>query len=243
MVIAYDSEGRLDKAFGADGRFLVPAHRGQGYTAFTAVEPLASGKLLVSGYLRGQLSVVRLTAAGELDPSFGGGDGIATVAPEGAPAECCAAAGRLLVSEGRIIVAGRTARGAERPLLLARLDPSGRLDPSFGADGRVVGVPKREDTTFFIPRALAVQGKRILVAGSHEVAPFVKGAPIEEMTVIAFRPNGQVDADFGEKGVQTVAPGREALAINATQLGGGRVLLGGAIDDRGFLPLLKRYGH
>lgn len=251
MVIAYGSDGRIDKSFGDGGRYLVPARRKDGYTAFGAVEALAGGKLLVAGYLRGRLTVLRLTAAGAPDPGFGNGDGMITVAPAGTEPNCCVATARLLISGGRILVMGRVQRGGVRPLLLARLKSNGELDRSFGQRGRVVGLPDRPETKFFTPRALAIQGHRILVAGPHEVVPFEKGAPVEVTTVVGFRRSGAIDNGFGSEGVETIEPLRESRAISATELSGGRAVIGGTIAGApqgephaggGFEPLLKLYG-
>lgn len=251
MAIAYKRDGRLDRRFGDHGRFLMPARRKDGYTAFGAIDALPGGKLLVAGYLRGRLAVLRLTPSGALDHSFGGGDGITMVAPAGSEPNCCVATSRLLLTGRHILVLGKLERGSNQLLLLARLTANGQLERSFGHGGRVVGLPPRPETTFFTPRALAVQGHRILVAGPHEVTPFMKGTPIELITVVGFRLDGTLDTKFGSRGVETVEPSREGRAISATELPGGRALIGGAIlgpppgeskTGAGFEPILKRYG-
>jgi uncharacterized delta-60 repeat protein len=252
LVLSYEADGRLDPKFGTGGRFVMPEQRADGYTAFGAVEVLKGGKVLVAGYVRGHLTVLRLTAAGELDRSFGGGDGIAAVG-QGFKANCCAAPAKMVVSGSRILVAGVITRHHEEPLLLARLTSDGRLDRDFGSGGRVVGPPAGPDATFFTPRALAVQGGRIIVAGGHEVDPFVKGSPAEVMTAIAYRQNGTIDTRFGPLGVQLVEPSREGAALSATDLADGSVLVGGALfavptgqptsGPVGYVPVLKSYPH
>jgi uncharacterized delta-60 repeat protein len=86
------------------------------------------------------MAVVRLRVDGTLDPTFGGGDGKATV--DFTP-YADSASHLLLQSDGKILIAGRTTLDAPESgpthtdFALARLTPDGALDTTFGTDGRV----------------------------------------------------------------------------------------------------------
>jgi uncharacterized delta-60 repeat protein len=76
LVIAYRPDGKIDRGFGHDGRLRITLHRNgpySGYTGFTEVKALPSGKLLVSGYIHQRYVLYRLTADGRIDRSFGAG--------------------------------------------------------------------------------------------------------------------------------------------------------------------------
>jgi hypothetical protein len=100
--------------------------------------------------------VLRLTTDGQLDPSFGGGDGIST--PQaGQPRYCCPTR-RCWTSPPR-----RGSCSAEspialdvEPLLLFRLLPDGSVDRGFGRNGHVA---RGDDaaTVTFTPFALSTQ--------------------------------------------------------------------------------------
>ena len=76
--------------------------------------------------------LLRLQRGWDLDPAFGGGDGIVKVFPDvrGIEDASCAttAAGVLVQPDGRIVVTGRR----ERLPGLARFKPDGTPDPTFG---------------------------------------------------------------------------------------------------------------
>ena len=74
-IARFNAGGQLDTAFGEGGVGTIPriSHPGNRSleTAFTTVRVLDDGSILVGGYLRGRLTVVRLTPTGKLDPRFG----------------------------------------------------------------------------------------------------------------------------------------------------------------------------
>jgi Domain of unknown function (DUF5122) beta-propeller len=93
LVTACLEDGRVDTSFGSAGRLVLPAVRADGFTGLTAVEMLPDGGILAAGYLGGRLSLVRITADGRLDQSFGAGGmvrpvsvrGLQARAPQGRP--------------------------------------------------------------------------------------------------------------------------------------------------------------
>lgn len=71
LVRAWRPDGAVDHGFGRDGRLTIRVPRGGGYSGFSRVEILPSGKILVAGYLSRRLVVYRLAADGRVDRSFG----------------------------------------------------------------------------------------------------------------------------------------------------------------------------
>jgi uncharacterized delta-60 repeat protein len=137
-IARYTTNGRLDQSFRRGGKVLT-----QGFVAKAiAIQPdarIIAGGEKKSDYRVGRL--VRLTATGRLDPSFGRGGSVQT----GFGAEAIA-----LQADGKIVAGG----GA-----LARYTRRGRLDStSFGRGGKV--------TPDFGVSALALQPDgRIVVCG------------------------------------------------------------------------------
>jgi uncharacterized delta-60 repeat protein len=124
----YLPDGRPDPGFGTKGRV-------RGIEAvLETVAIQRDGKILVAGWHRGagrdpdntDAVVARYTARGALDRSFGN---------RGTTVFSLAASGRdqlydlVVQPDGRIVVAGASGTGM---FAVARLTPSGRLDPSFG---------------------------------------------------------------------------------------------------------------
>lgn len=246
LVIAYRPNGEMDNSFGDDARLVFPRPRDGVFTGFTSVRSLSNGKILVAGYLHGRLSVIRLTGGGQLDPSFGGGDGIATPSAGQPPACCPFPAVIALAKGGRILLSGIAERAREEPVLLFRLRPNGRLDPSFGKRGKVVGRPHRKDLSAFLELGMTRQRNgRIVVVGANELVDR-ESTVFYRFTVLRYLASGKVDRGFGSGGVASVAPSTGGVAASALALPNGRVVVGGGLYDlhahpSPFRPVLTRY--
>jgi uncharacterized delta-60 repeat protein len=122
-------DGSLDPGFG-DGGVAIPSLPGGLLITPAAVLPEASGLLVIVGVSASGLSVIRMTAAGALDTSFGA-HGVATI-PKWTEGGVSAA----LSLAGGIVVAGQVEGSGE--LGVARLTSEGALDPSFGSSGTAI---------------------------------------------------------------------------------------------------------
>jgi len=245
LVIAYRRDGGVDSGFADGGRLVMPMARENLFTGFTSVEILPDRKVLVAGYLRGALALLRLTADGELDRSFGGGDGIVT--PQaGQPRYCCPTPALLGVTgNGWILVGGAADRAREEPLLLFRLRPDGSTDRSFGTKGHIFGRPQGNATSTFIPFALTVQQNgRMVVAGVDERVERERRV-WPAFTVLRYLADGKVDRSFGKGGVEMLPSSQAGGGVAAT-VSGGAVVVGGGTYSRAskgsrFRPVLTRY--
>ncbi len=107
--------------------------------------------------------------------------------------------GMALQSDGKIVVAGevRSPTNAESDLALARFLPNGRLDTSFGDQGRVWFGFGQYD----VARAVAIQPDgKIVVAGSSDPP----GSLASNFLVARFNPDGTKDETFGFFGFNIV---------------------------------------
>lgn len=210
---AVGADGALRSFFSGDGRAISDLGEGsKDYLTAAGVDP--GGRLVVAGSsiespVGGRLAVARYLWNGELDPRFGtggivlsdaeGGISVADVAVDGA---------------GRIVLAGS---GPGGPLMVARLLPDGRFDPSFGGDGIV----SYQGEVALEAVALDRFG-RIVLAGSNRFG----GA---DSAVVRLLADGTPDRSLGGTGSISVdmAPGAPDVARDVLVDSFGRIVLAG----------------
>src|SRR3954452_7666735 len=130
LVAKYDSSGKLDANFGTQGIYRSSLPETDGPFVATAVARDAHGRLLVAGgYGLGSALVLRLTASGQLDGTFGTG-GLTTI-PVGSTAQSMA-----VQRDGRILVGASNQNENGRPMVVVRLTSSGAVDHRFGTNGK-----------------------------------------------------------------------------------------------------------
>jgi len=162
-------DGSEDPSFGQGGYQIVGFNLGGSWDdAAHAMALQPDGKILIAGEAETgtaadyDFAVARLTADGQLDPTFSG-DGRTTIGFDLPNGHYDAAHAIAVDSQGRILVGGV----AGGDCAVARLLPDGTLDPSFSGDGRKTfpfnsSDPGAFDQVF----GLAVQGDgRVVVAG------------------------------------------------------------------------------
>ena len=173
--------GSLDPSFGNDtaGKSIVAFDRGGGNSdeaSAVALEP--DGRIVVAGYAQSpagdeDFAVARLNPNGLLDPSFGTA-GKAIVAFDRGGSNYDWASAVALQPDGKIVAAGAaisTAHGYD--FAVARLNPNGLLDPSFGTAGKAIVAfdlgGGNSDEAYAV--ALQPDGK-IVVAGAADISSF-----------------------------------------------------------------------
>lgn len=188
--------GRLDKAFGTDGRRTLDLSRSD---FFITVDTdaldrpvIASGAFLRSGPVR----VARLTEAkGRLDSSFGG-DGVASVKfPDGLEPVVTA-----LSAETSVTVGGVVFGGEGLPAFALRLTDAGAADPSFGGDGSVTFLTgaKQAMAATAVDEFGAVLAAGYSSTGRRTSAPLVAGVLPDGSTDTGFGPNGRAVLPVGQ---------------------------------------------
>ncbi len=219
-VTRLDTDGTVDTTFGDDGRRVVDAARG---ADDVLVQP--DGKIVLitevpSPGTLDHLAAVRLTADGDLDASFGGGDGIAS--RDGFRDDATAGA---LQPDGKILVAGKsTGAGGSAPMLVLRLNTDGSVDTTYGADGAAVAFPNVNNTPeAVIPGA----GGSVTVAGHGSAVGFGR-QPESDIAIARFTAAGAPDSSFGPGGVRVhTIPGDQRVEAAAFAEDGGVTVAGG----------------
>jgi uncharacterized delta-60 repeat protein len=166
-IARYNVDGTLDSSFGVGGK-VRPFLLG-GFDQANSVASLPNGKIIVAGVItnnhlpsESDFGMIRLNGDGSIDVSFGSG-GIVTT---DFSSEFDSANHIAIQSNGKIVLAGIVSKGRFEDLTdfaIARYNPDGSLDTSFGSGGRVT-----TDFFGFSNKANAVviqQDGRILVAG------------------------------------------------------------------------------
>jgi uncharacterized delta-60 repeat protein len=192
LLARYTATGQLDTTFGAGGSVLLPFPVGT-----FAVRP--DNKIVVAGFAvdnsdPNNLVLARYTAGGQVDTTFGGGDGHVEQRLFGDRNVGNRDVARLLVRpDNRMVLAGQTFQDAEWDFALQAFTAAGAVDTSFGTAGVVttdVGRDKVNDAV------LTPDGKVVAVgqadySDSHH--PF-SGMDFE---VARYTAAGQPDLTFG----------------------------------------------
>jgi uncharacterized delta-60 repeat protein len=216
---AHAAAGDLDDTFRSDGTLTTDfgGHQDIGYPI--ALQP--DGKIIVAGEsgldANPKFALARYNSNGSLDTSFGGDGKITTDFTSGEDV----AYGVAVQADGKIVAAG-TSGGYSR-FALARYNPNGSLDTSFGGDGKV--------TTDFTPNGdyaygMGIQADgKIVAAGNADVT-----RSDSRFAVARYNANGSLDATFGGDGKVTTdltsyPDDGLAMAIQADQK---IVMVGGA---------------
>ena len=228
-VVRYTTGGKLDKSFGSGGTVSTTFGADSWWNWASAVAIQTDGKIVVAGSsdARGgrDFALVRYTAAGRLDATFGASGKVLTAFGPKSSDEGSAMA---VQPDGKIVVAGYSgwgSKGSPDHFALVRYTTAGKLDASFGAGGKVLtafGNSKYSEAS-----AVAVQADgRIVVAGNIGVS--------RNFALVRYTTAGKLDAGFGAGGkVLTDLGLASAVAI---QKDGKIIVVGGAMGD---VPLVR----
>jgi uncharacterized delta-60 repeat protein len=169
-IARYKPNGSVDRSFGIAGQAACVA-------SASAICVQADGKIIVAGSLTGQLhaagnftgfGLVRYNPDGSLDTTFGVHGGLSTVFATTGP--LASAWSLALEPNGEILAAGQAGQ-RELPtqhspssFALARYGPTGRLDPSFGANGTTTTA--FGTNTAYVSAVILQPDGRLVVAGN-----------------------------------------------------------------------------
>ena len=226
----YRSDGSLDPTFGDGGKVMTRYH---GANA-RAVVLQPNGRILVAGYQPGGLALARYLSDGRLDRSFSGNGMLGDQSHDGCVVWALDVA---LQTDGRIVVAGAYDVDA---FGLARFDPDGRIDRTFGEAGVV-----RETVPGGFEQGasgLVIQADGRIVAtgtaGPHEGG----STDISHFVLIRRMADGHRDRSFGNDGEVASFIGSGASAAGSAVGRYGRVVVVGDADTKaGYGFALARY--
>ncbi|MCU0684307.1 MAG: hypothetical protein MUF34_19045 [Polyangiaceae bacterium] len=243
------ADGALDLSFGDSGfSALGPAD-----LVSRAIARQADGKAVVAGFQTeldslGGLSFVRLNVDGALDPSFGAGGVLTIEVPGGAGIFDLA-----VQDDGKIVAAGegQPRFSADCPMV-ARLTPSGALDPSFAGGGLTFYQAPSPGPDVLFGRARAVflsPDSSLWAVGDGVSLENQGGFQTIDLLLLRYRPDGTLDPTSGVNGATYIdyaappvegAPNdRDNFALSVARGDDGRLVTGGEVYDL-FNPTTNR---
>ncbi|GAA4443745.1 VCBS domain-containing protein [Novipirellula rosea] len=187
------------------------------------------GKIVMVGssyFADNDITVVRFHTNGELDLTFGGGDGIATLDAGGSELAVDVA----LQSDGKIVVFG----SSDNDLLVARFTVAGVLDATFDSDGYAITDVNGIDSASEI--AIQSDGK-IVVAGNTDAGG-------NNFSVVRYNTDGSLDTTFSGDGKVEIDFGASSddVANSVLIQSDGKIVVAGKSNNQFALARLTSSG-
>jgi uncharacterized delta-60 repeat protein len=211
---ALATAGDLDSSFSHDGR-VTTTFGWESFGDAVAIQP--DGKIVVAAFSR-VFAVSRYNSDGTLDPTFSENG---KVRMRDGKRGSVHAEDLALQPDGKIVVAGWDEENegcCDDRLAVFRYRANGRLDPTFGGDGRVFTNPSRGPDAVF---ALVVRPNGKIVAA---------GTTRNRFALVRYHPDGTLDRTFSGDGVASASffegTGDEAAFDLAVQADGKFVAAG-----------------
>ncbi|HSB10092.1 MAG TPA: delta-60 repeat domain-containing protein [Blastocatellia bacterium] len=186
--------GELDPSFGNGGKVVTDFSGNDDGASSVAIQP--DGKIIAAGTSTAQggtpdFALARYNVDGSLDASFGSNGKVTTdFFQDGDFLHAVA-----IQEDGRIVAAGSAMEpGAGSEFALARYNPDGSLDTSFGANGKATTSFSGNDAAFAV---VVTPAGKIVAVGTSSIRGFPKFA------LASFNPDGSLDASFGADGKVT----------------------------------------
>ena len=234
--------GDLDPTFGAGGRVTTSIGGIQDQANDVAVQAdgkiIAAGSALVFGAMRGddEFALARYNGDGSLDPTFGAGGKVITDF-FGFSDRANALA---IQNDGKIVVAGLATGGSDISTIvfaLARYNPDGSLDPTFGSAGKVTtDFPGVED----IAQDVAIQANGKIIAAGY----VNNTGTLADFAMARYNVDGSLDTTFGSGGKVTTdfSGGFDKAYAVAIQSNGKIIAAGDSLNPTTFYDYaLARY--
>jgi uncharacterized delta-60 repeat protein len=233
----FNADGTVDTSFGTAGKVTTAIGPGSRRDRAHDVAVLDDGKIVVAGFAdlgpgagRRNFMLARYNPDGTLDGTFGGGGIVITRVAPGDNNDLVTTNGLTIDDAGRFVLSGQANMGAGAGgvnFALARYNPDGTLDGSFGSGGIVTTAVAPGDN-FDTAASVAIDpAGKIVAGGDAESAGFVF-----DWALARYNPDGTLDNSFGAGGKVTTngGPGNsdddlEELVIQST----GKILVGGSV--------------
>jgi uncharacterized delta-60 repeat protein len=192
-VARYNPDGSLDTSFGNGGLVTTDFDGRADHGDTVAMQP--DGKIVVGGSANigsvYDFAVARYNSDGSLDASFGNG-GLVTTDFFNSDDDGYSVA---IQTDDKIVLVGSADTGGSRDFAVARYNPDGSLDTSFGNGGLV--------TTDFFELDDGCTGVVIQPDGKIVVAGGTRTGGSKDFAVARYNPDGSLDASFGRGGLVT----------------------------------------
>jgi uncharacterized delta-60 repeat protein len=214
VLLRYSDTGQLDESFGTHG--IVRINRGIGETPVNSLLVQRDGKIVVGTNLHTGSGLTRYETDGRLDEKFSTDQSVPS-SPRLYLSEVRAV---LEQRDGKLLAAGWGDGAARRYAVLARYQPSGQLDPSFGLRGTVrLKLAEGAPGAGAFAAALQADGKIVLAGGAGG-----------RFLVARYLKSGQPDPGFAGLGFAGFDVGgmQESYASAVRVQGDGRIVAAGA---------------
>ena len=195
----FNSDATNDASFGTNGKVTTAV--ANGYNLANAVTLQPDGKIVVAGYsyeipnVKTELSMVRYTSNGSLDPSFSN-DGMLTSGVESSNDDLSIL---LVQPDDKLIAVGTKKNYATNgtgyvDIILSKYNADGSLDAAFGSEGKVTST-FGENLNRILGAIVQPDGK-IVVANMYTT--FIDNT--QHLELIRYNYNGAIDINFGING-------------------------------------------
>lgn len=221
MLVKYRPNGSLDSDFGQAGVATTAIGENRIDSA-SAIALQPDGKILIAGSTQDRASPIdsdivlgRYETDGRLDATFGDNGIVTTDLDDGSDVANAIA----LDADGRILIAGSTQdyhSAGDSEALVARYEPSGALDTTFGTNGFVttefgpgLTLARRPLRTNRFNAITSSPDGKIVAAGAYAFqyeSPTEGSTIVSDAAVVRYQPDGSLDGTFGTAGIATVFP-------------------------------------
>jgi uncharacterized delta-60 repeat protein len=252
-ILGYTPGGSLDSTFGSGGiATLGNVSRFHAITVVPATSPVHANEILAAGDMSepfaafGSFLIALYQPNGTLDTSFGS-EGLA---------QTTIGMGRSVVNgvavqpDGKIVAVGSVAYSGGTEIAIARYNPNGTLDTSFGSGGVVTTLTSPSDPSANDDEANAVavqtingQTDIVVIGRSRSFAGYSSSGTAgyrNECVALRYGPTGDLDPTFGNVGVvKTRLPnpyGNSAVSVVIQP--DNRIIVGDTATTNGFYQVL-----
>jgi uncharacterized delta-60 repeat protein len=207
----YNPDGQLDTSFGTAGIVTTSVRAS---SEITSVALQSDGKIVAAGWsydnsFVNNFGLARYNPDGQLDTSFG----TAGIVTTSMGAQSSGAEEIKIQSDGKIVVAGYSETASITSFALARYNPDGSLDTSFGTGGKTTtSVEGNNDYA----NSLVIQSDGKIIAAGYSLNQ-TGTRNDNDFALVRYNTNGSLDTSFGTGGKVTneIDPGdgSEAFSI------------------------------
>ncbi|PYE47935.1 beta strand repeat-containing protein, partial [Deinococcus yavapaiensis] len=201
----FSVNGTLDTTFGSGGKVITAIGSSDDLALALVVQ--SDGKIVAAGRTfngsNDDFLLVRYTASGTLDSTFGTGGKVTT--DFGSSSDGIFAL--MVQSDGKLIAAGFATNGSNYDFALARYEVNGALDTTFNGIGKIATPIGASDDIAF---ALALQSSGKIVAAGRAF-----NGTNDDFALVRYNSNGSLDTTFGSGGKVTTPVGTSQDYANA----------------------------
>ena len=219
FLVRYTTTGILDSSFGTNGKVTADfgATDGANSLAVQGSRIVAVGSTYNPNLYNSDIAIASYTVDGALDASFGNNGLLVGYFPTSYAYFTGTA-----IQGNNILAAGSALRNeaGNEDFVLARYTPGGALDSSFGKDGKVTTDFNDQDQA----RSIALQGKKIVVAGSTDD---LHSHNLDDFALTRYTADGVLDRTFGVNGKVITDFNNRNDDANSIAIQGDKIIVGG----------------